>query len=205
MFCPKCGNELNEEAVFCAKCGAKISSAGVSASTNNSRKNNGINTGDNVPRSSVTKKPKKVAVMSLVIVIISGVFFIAANFLPLYSIKGEFIGETASFNTVYLVEKTDTAVLGVGVFIYVLLIASAVSNKILHLIFSVFSSMGLLYIINWVRSGIAYKSMSLGGETIVGGGTVGGMGYYALIVSVICLILSVVVHFLEAKENPSVK
>lgn len=34
MFCPNCGNELNDGAVFCPNCGVKIGSAGESKFVN---------------------------------------------------------------------------------------------------------------------------------------------------------------------------
>lgn len=34
MFCPNCGNELNDGAVFCLNCGVKIGSAGESEFVN---------------------------------------------------------------------------------------------------------------------------------------------------------------------------
>mgnify|MGYP001624936896 CR=1 FL=1 len=70
MFCPNCGQELDDDAVFCTNCGAKIDDVGTEPESGYTAPEPSFQTPENQNRQEFQGKPKKKKTGMIVLIII---------------------------------------------------------------------------------------------------------------------------------------
>lgn len=82
MFCPNCGNKLNDEEDFCANCGTNINEVKEKISqideNNLKESNNVISNKNNIKEFFVKYKKQEIIILSSVILVFICVLFIVA-------------------------------------------------------------------------------------------------------------------------------
>lgn len=189
MFCPKCGNQLNEGAAFCPKCGAKV---GEQEGNTVNRHPTTQNTTQEVP------SKKTISKWALGLSIAAGCIYLLSLTQPIYEVwhyhPYKDVVEDYSLSD-------NGAILLLFLIFHFVNIVYSMKEKIIHLITSCVTGAAMIF---WP----IYKLEGISARYVVGyanGGIHVFVGTHLMILSAILAGVSVVVHYLASKKNPDIQ
>ena len=192
MFCPKCGNQLNEGAAFCPKCGAKVGEPKINLVNQQPKPQN---------MTGVKTSRKAISIEALVLSIVAGCMYLFSLTQPIYEVwhyhPYKDVVEDYSLSD-------NGAIMFLFLVFHIVNIFCSLNKKRIHLIASCVTGAAMII---WP----IYKLEGIYPHYVVGyaSGNETGIhvfaGTHLMILSAILAGVSVVVHYLASKKNPDIQ